>query len=66
MELRGYNPALQILFDREPDAKTPRSPGRRSVLTAAAILVCLALQFGLGIFFSRIAGIIDLGLKTLI
>ena len=61
-----YIPALQILFDREPDAKTPRSPGRRSVLTAAAILVFLALQFGLGIFFSRIAGIIDLGLKTLI
>ena len=32
-----YLPALQVLFDREPDTKTARSSGRGSALTAAAI-----------------------------
>ena len=35
-------------------------------MAAAAFAVFLALQFGLGIFFSRVADIISLGLKTLI
>ena len=62
-----YIPALQILFDREPEAaKAVRAPGRSTALTAAAVVVFLALQFGLGFFFSRIAGIITTGLKTLI
>jgi multicomponent Na+:H+ antiporter subunit D len=60
-----YLPALQVLFDREPDTKTARSSGRGSALTAAAIAVFLALQFGLGFFFSRIAEIIRAGLNTL-
>ena len=62
-----YIPALQVLFDREPEsAKADRAPGHCAALTAAAVLVFLALQFGLGFFFSRIAGIITTGLKTLI
>jgi multicomponent Na+:H+ antiporter subunit D len=60
-----YLPAIQILFDREPDTKTGQAAGRGSVLAAAAIAVFLVLQFGLGFFFSRIAEIISAGLNTL-
>ena len=61
-----YIPALQVLFDREPDAETGRKPVRTGAMAAAAFAVFLVLQFGLGIFFSRVADIISLGLKTLI
>ena len=61
-----YIPALQVLFDREPDPETGRKPVRPGIPAAAAIAVFLVLQFGLGIFFSRMADVIGLGLKTLI
>ena len=61
-----YIPALQVLFDREPDPETGRKPVRPGIPAAAAIAVFLVLQFGLGIFFSRVADVIGLGLKTLI
>ena len=60
-----YIPALQILFDRAPEKKTAGPSGKASVLTAAAVLAFLALQFGLGFFFSRVAEIISTGLSTL-
>ena len=60
-----YIPALQILFDREPEQKASGKTGGGSVMTAAAVLAFLALQFGLGFFFSRVAEIIGIGLNTL-
>ncbi len=60
-----YIPALQILFDREPEQKASGKSGKGSVMTAAAVLAFLALQFGLGFFFSRVAEIIGIGLNTL-
>lgn len=60
-----YIPALQILFDREPEQKASGKSGKGSVMTAAAVLAFLALQFGLGFFFSRVAEIIGVGLNTL-
>ena len=61
-----YIPSLQVLFDRKPDPETGRKSSRPGIQAVAAIVVFLALQFGLGVFFSRVADVIGLGLKTLI
>ena len=61
-----YIPSLQVLFDRKPDPETGRKSSRPGIQAVAAIVVFVALQFGLGVFFSRVADVIGLGLKTLI
>ena len=60
-----YIPAIQILFDRAPETKEDRKPKRAFVMMTVAILAFLVLQFGLGLFFSRVAEIIGAGLNTL-
>ena len=60
-----YLPALQILFDKSPEKGQAAAAGRRPFLSAAASAVFLILQFAIGFSFSRIAEMIQTGLKTL-